>query len=80
MDGIIMNKSELVDWKEKLKIDLYFSVNVRLYIMNFHEETNGIAIRKSAFTKTFKHWLLKKEFGALLWEEIERRMKNKKRG
>ena len=73
-----MNKKELADWKEKLKVDLYFSVNVRLYIINYHEETNGIAVRKGVFTKTFKQLLLNKEVGVLLWEEIERRMKIKK--
>lgn len=60
-------------WKEKLKEDLYYITNIKLYIYNFHEETNGIAIRKENFTKTFKQWLSKKPIGDVLLEEIERR-------
>ncbi len=60
-------------WKEKLKEDLYYIVNLKLYMYHFHEETNGIAIRKGKFTKTFKQWLLKQNIGEILLEEIERR-------
>lgn len=62
-------------WKEKLKEDLYYIANLKLYMYHFHEETNGIPIRKGSFTKTFKQWLSKKEIGDVLLEEIERRKK-----
>lgn len=70
-----MDKNNLMYWKEKLKEDLYFIANLKLYMYHFHEETNGIAIRKGAFTKTFKQWLLKQNIGEILLEEIERRKK-----
>jgi len=76
-----MNENDLLYWKEKLKEDLYFVVNLKLYMYNFHEETNGTSIRKGVFTKTFKKWLLEQNIGDALLEEIERRktkrLKNK---
>ncbi len=68
-----MDKNNLMYWKEKLKEDLYYIANLKLYMYHFHEETNGIAIRKGKFTKTFKQWLLKQNIGEILLDEIERR-------
>lgn len=68
-----MDKNNLMCWKEKLKEDLYFVANLKLYMYQFHEETRGISIRKGVFTKTFKQWLLKQNIGEHLLEEIERR-------
>lgn len=65
----------LKDWKEKLKKDVYYVANLVMYMNDFHIETNGIAVRKGAFTKTFKKWLLKQNIGEVLLEEIERRKK-----
>ena len=70
-----MNK--LIDWKKNLKDDLYFTVNLRLYMYNFHEETNGISIRKGDFTKTFKKWLKIQNIGDILLNEMEIRKKKK---
>ncbi len=33
-------------WEENLKDDLYFVVNLKLYMFHFHDKTNGISIRK----------------------------------
>jgi len=68
-----MDKNNLIYWKGKLKEDLYYIANLKLYMYHFHEETNGISIKKGAFTKTFKKWLLKQSIGEILLEEIERR-------
>ena len=71
-----MNKS--IDWEKHLKNDLYFIVNLRLYMVNFNEETNGISIRKGKFTETFKKWLKTQSIGDILLNEMEIR-KNKKK-
>ncbi|KKN09562.1 hypothetical protein LCGC14_1045520 [marine sediment metagenome] len=64
-------------WKEKLKEDLYFSVNIRMYMINYHNETGGYSVRKEDFTKTFMKWLIQKNpFGEILTNEIERRKKS----
>ena len=68
-----MEKNNLIYWKEKLKEDLYYVANLKLYMYHFHDETNGISIKKGDFTKTFKKWLLKQSIGEILLEEIERR-------
>ena len=72
-----MNKYNLIYWKKKLKEDLCFAVTITLYMINFHEKTNGISIRKGNITNTFKKWLMKKDFGKILLEEIERRKRLK---
>ena len=74
-----MNEKEILVWKEKLKEDLYFSVNLRLYMINYRSETNGISVRKGDFTETFKQWVSKHDIGPILLEEVERR-KIKKEG
>jgi len=74
-----MNENNLTYWKERLKVDLYFVANLKLYMYHFHEETNGISIRKGDFTKTFKQWLLKQSIGEHLLEEMERRKINNKK-
>lgn len=68
-----MDKNNLIYWKERLKEDLYYIANLKLYMYHFHEETNGISIKKGDFTKTFKKWLLEQNIGKVLLEEIERR-------
>lgn len=68
-----MDKNNLMYWKEKLKENLYYIANLKLYMYHFHDETNGISIKKGDFTKTFKKWLLKQSIGEILLEEIERR-------
>lgn len=70
-----MNAS--INWGERLKEDLYFVANLKLYMFHFHDETNGISIRKGDFTKTFKQWLLKQSIGDVLLKEMERRDKKK---
>lgn len=64
-----------IDWEKHLKNDQYFVVNLKLYMYHFHEETNGIAIRKKGFTKTFKEWLKTQSIGDILLKEIEIREK-----
>ena len=63
----------VIDWEKHLKNDLYFSVNLTLYRLNFHEETNGISVRKGMITKTFKKWLKEQNIGDILLKELELR-------
>ena len=74
-----MKKSELAIWKEKLKDDLYFVANLKLYMINYHSEENGIAIRKGQLTNTFKEWLNEQSIGPILLSEITRRIKKNNR-
>jgi len=70
-----MSEIDTINWKERLKEDTYFIPNLIMHMNSFHEETNGIPIRKRAFTKTFKQWLLKQKIGKFLLEEMEKRTK-----
>ena len=63
----------LINWEKRLKEDLYFVANLKLYMFHFHDETNGISIRKGKFTQTFKKWLKNQNIGKILLKEIERR-------
>ena len=62
-----------IDWEKHLKNDMYFKVNLKLYIYHFHEETNGISVRKGRITKTFKKWLKEQNIGDILLKELELR-------
>ncbi len=62
-----------IDWEKHLKNDMYFKVNLKLYMYHFHEETNGIAVRKGRITKTFKRWLKEQNIGDILLKELELR-------
>ena len=61
------------DWEKHLKNDLYFKVNLKLYMYHFHEETNGISVRRGRITKTFKKWLKTQNIGDILLKELELR-------
>ena len=74
-----MSKTKMnmaIDWEKHLKNDIYFTINLKLYMYHFHEETNGISIRKGDFTETFKKWLKEQNIGEILLKEMEIR-KNK---
>lgn len=62
-----------IDWEKHLKNDMYFKVNLKLYMYHFHEETNGISVRKGRITKTFKKWLKEQNIGDILLKELELR-------
>ena len=62
-----------INWEKHLKNDTYFRVNLTMYMIHFHEETNGIAIRKRKCTKTFKKWLKTQNIGDILLKELELR-------
>jgi len=62
-----------IDWEKHLKKDMYFKVNLKLYMYHFHEETNGIPVRKRRITKTFKKWLKEQNIGDILLKELELR-------
>lgn len=64
-----------INWEKHLKNDMYFKVNLKLYMYHFHEETNGISVRKGNITKTFKKWLKEQNIGDILLKEIEIRKK-----
>ena len=70
-----------INWEEHLKNDEYFVVNLKLYMYNYHEQTNGISVRSRIVTKTFKKWLKTQSIGDILLKEIEirekRNMENK---
>ena len=66
-------KNKKIKRKERLKEDLYFVANLKRYMFHFHDETNGISIRKGKFTQTFKKWLKNQNIGEILLKEIERR-------
>ena len=40
---------------------------------HFHEETNGISVRRGRITKTFKKWLKTQNIGDILLKELELR-------
>jgi hypothetical protein len=65
----------VIDWEKHLKNDTYFIANLKLYMFHFHEETNGISVRKRKITKTFKDWLKTQNIGDILLKEIEIREK-----
>ncbi len=67
-----------INWEKHLKNDIYFVANLKLYTFHFHEETNGIAIRKRKFTKTFKKWLKTQNIGDILLKELELREERSK--
>ena len=62
-----------INWEKHLKNDMYFKVNLKLYMYHFHEETNGISVRKGRITKTFKKWLKEQNIGDILLKELELR-------
>lgn len=64
-----------INWEKHLKNDTYFRVNLTMYMIHFHEETNGISVRKRKITKTFKKWLKKQSIGGILLKEMEIREK-----
>ena len=68
-----MKKNQLAIWKEKLKEDLYFMANLKLYMISYRSEENGIAIRNGQLTNTFKEWLNEQSIGPILLSEITRR-------
>ncbi len=73
----VMKKNNLQIWKEKLQDDLYFTVNIKLYMTTYRAETNGIPVRKGDFTKPFIQWLLEQPTGEILIEEMNKRRKDK---
>jgi len=70
---ILVGKNNLMHWEEKLKDDLYFTVNLILKMHSFHENTNGITFRKGNITKTFRQCLSKQDIGKILLKEMEKR-------
>lgn len=70
---MVIKVNMAIDWEKHLKNDQYFVLNLKLYMYNFHEETNGIAVRKKRITKTFKEWLKTQNIGDILLKELELR-------
>ncbi len=67
-------------WKKILKTDIGFYANLKMYMYNFHEQTNGNPFRKGKITSTFKKWLLEQNIGEILFEEMNKREKKIKVG
>ena len=70
---MVIKVNMAIDWEKHLKNDMYFKVNLKLYMYHFHEETNGISVRKGRITKTFKKWLKEQNIGDILLKELELR-------
>ena len=67
------------DWEKHFKNDLNFKVNLTMYRVLFHKETNGISVVKRRITKTFKKWLKTQKIGDILLKELELREAKLKR-
>ena len=70
---MVIKVNMAINWEKHLKNDMYFKVNLKLYMYHFHEETNGISVRKGRITKTFKKWLKEQNIGDILLKELELR-------
>ena len=70
---MVIKVNMAINWEKHLKNDMYFKVNLKLYMYHFHDETNGIAVRNGKITKTFKKWLKEQNIGDILLKELELR-------